>query len=91
MMIFQKDGKSMILDLSLLLNSNLLYQELILFFGMVLLESLNLRTFKMVALNYLKKLLKEQEPDGSWKQLDDDNQKTGSLDATIFNCTKTNI
>ena len=31
------------------------------------------------------KLLKEQEPDGSWKQLVDLNQKTGSLDATSFN------
>ena len=37
------------------------------------------------------KLLKEQEEDGSWKQLDDDNQKTGSLDATIFNCINLNI
>lgn len=37
--------------------------------------------------NFLRnKLLKEQEPDGSWKQLVDLNQKSGSLDATIFNC-----
>lgn len=33
-----------------------------------------------------EKLLREQEQDGSWKQLDDDNQKVGLLDATIFNC-----
>lgn len=33
------------------------------------------------------KLLREQEQDGSWKQLVDLNQKHGSLDATIFNCT----
>lgn len=29
--------------------------------------------------------MKEQESDGSWKQLVDLNQKEGSLDATIFN------
>ncbi len=36
---------------------------------------------------FTQKLLKEQLPDGSWKQLVDENQKEGSLDATIFNCT----
>ena len=35
---------------------------------------------------FARKLLKEQLADGSWKQLVDENQKEGSLDATIFNC-----
>lgn len=36
---------------------------------------------------FTAKLLREQLPDGSWKQLNDENRKEGLLDATIFNCT----
>ena len=35
---------------------------------------------------FTAKLLREQMPDGSWKQILDENVKSGSLDATIFNC-----